>query len=213
MWQAARSCLPICLGRPGSSVSKGVNAHPGADPGVTPARRELEAQENQGSSGPAVSGWLIFLGGIQAAALVMSARPAGRTQGGTNFICYNCGQGQICRGSERCPRCRAPLSWAGESRFVNLRVDTRRPRVTVRSRRESGGGGQTCSVSEFPETRRFAPGRSPGLIRGFTGPNWFRRGELTGKQRRRRGYRPFTVTHRQVPTTSITSLPWPSPRD
>lgn len=94
MWQAVQACFARCLGRPGGSSSKGAGADPGADPGATPARRELEARGNQRSSRPAAPGWLVFLGGIQAAALVMSARPAGR--------------------GKRCPRCGAPLSWAGE---------------------------------------------------------------------------------------------------
>lgn len=105
MWQAVQACFARCLGRPGGSTSRVAGAGPA---------RELEARGSRGSSKPVVSDWLIFLGGIQTAALVMSARPAGRGWRGTNFICYNCGQGQIYKGSERCPRCGAPLNWAGE---------------------------------------------------------------------------------------------------
>ena len=104
MWQAVQTCFARCLGRPEGSTSRVAGAGPA---------RELEDQGNQGASRPVVPGWLIFLGGIQTAALVMSARPAGRGWG-TNFICYRCGQGQIYKGSVRCPRCGAPLSWAGE---------------------------------------------------------------------------------------------------
>lgn len=97
--------LRSLLGATGGSTSRVAGAGPA---------RELEARGDRGSSRPVVPGWLIFLGGIQTAALVMSARPAGRVWRGTNFICYNCGQGQIYKGSVRCPRCGAPLSWAGE---------------------------------------------------------------------------------------------------